>query len=122
MTKGRISSGETLAVLNSGNNKLMPRIAVIGHGKTSEGRVSTLMRIRPSTLERLSKVAIGPTYALLEVAILRMCEQLETAPEGEVSVIHMDTLAATEHDHELIRQAEERKAANPRNRTKVDSE
>lgn len=39
MTKGRISSSETLAILNSGNKKLMPRIAIIGHGKTTEGRV-----------------------------------------------------------------------------------
>lgn len=73
----RISAKDTLKALVGKEGQDKPRLAIIGSGIATKGRAHVMMKVRPSTLRRLEKVAFGPTYLLLEYALIKLIEDLE---------------------------------------------
>lgn len=70
----RISAKDTLAALVG---KDRPKLTIIGSAIATKGRAHVMMKVRPSTLRRLEKVTFGPTYLLLEYALVELIEKLE---------------------------------------------
>ena len=91
----RISAKETLAALKGDNP---PRLAIIGSAKATEGRTHVLMKIRPSTVHRVHAVALGPMYLILEHALMKLCDELESMPPGMVRTIDAAIFNASPED------------------------
>jgi hypothetical protein len=107
----RISAAETLAALNQ---EVAPKLVIIGHSISGKGRTSTMLRVRPTVMARLERVAVGPTYLLCEIALLEMIDRLEKAQPGELRVVRAETFNPSKEDLEMIAAAEDRKLENPR--------
>jgi hypothetical protein len=50
------------------------------------------LRLKPELIERLRKVASGPTYLLTQVALEEMCEKLEAAEPSSIRIIRAEDL------------------------------
>jgi hypothetical protein len=85
----------------------LPKLWVRGSSVLT-GRRSTLLRIRPTLVQRLEAQSYGPLYLLLEHAVERLCEELEAAPEGSVKTLDAEAMNPSREDIELV-EATERK-------------
>ena len=106
----RVSAAETLAALKS---KTPPKLTIIGSAQATRGRVHAMMKIRPSTLKRLQAVALGPTYLLLEHALLRLVEDLERMPDGHITTVDAASFNPSDEDVAVVEEAKKRTKENP---------
>ena len=104
----RLSNETSLAAFAAAYEANGPRLVVLGQGSFA-GRVSSLIKVRPTLWERLGELAAGQQYLLVDVALQVLIDHLENRNPAEVLVIKAANLAATEEDHELAREAKENK-------------
>lgn len=104
----RLSNENSLAAFAAAYEGGGPRLVVLGQGSFA-GRVSTLIKVRPTLLERLGELAAGQQYLLVDVALQALIDHLEKRDPADVLVVKAANLAATDADHELVRQAKEKK-------------
>lgn len=97
----RISARDTLKALVS---KDKPKLAIIGSGIATKGRAHVMMKVRPSTLRRLEKVAFGPTYLLLEYALVKLIDELENLSPIEAYNVDASKLDPTQEEIDEIAQ------------------
>ena len=74
----RVSKAAVIAELE--NQSSTKKLIISGSSISTAGRVTTLMKIRPSLMRRVEELCLGPTYLLLELALEELCESLEAAP------------------------------------------
>lgn len=86
----------------------LPKLWVRGSSVLT-GRRSTLLRIRPTLVQRLEAQSYGPLYLLIEHALEQLCEQLEAAPEGSVKTIDAEAMNPSREDLEIVEAAERKR-------------
>lgn len=69
--------------LDLANATEIPKLLVLGKGSL-QGRAMHALRIRPELMSRLKRIAAGPTYLLVELAIEGLCEKLEAQADTKV--------------------------------------
>lgn len=74
----RVSKAQVRAEIE--NPASTKKLIISGSSISTVGRVTTLMKVRPSLLRRVEGLCLGPTYLLLELALEELCESLETLP------------------------------------------
>ena len=74
----RVSKADVIAELENPNS--VKKLIISGSSISTMGRVTTLMKVRPSLLRRVEGLCLGPTYLLLELALEELCESLEALP------------------------------------------
>lgn len=89
---------------------MSPLRLVIRGSSVMEGRLASLMRIRPSLLKRLRAVAIGPTYLIIDVLLQAALAELEKP--GKQHDIKAEDLDPTPEDFALLEE-EMRPKARP---------
>ena len=104
----RLSNETSLAAFAAAYEADGPRLVVLGQGSFA-GRVSSLIKVRPTLLERLGELAAGQQYLLVDVALQALIYHLEKRDPADVLVVKAANLAATDADHELVREAKEKK-------------
>ena len=67
----------------------VPKLLIMGRGQMA-GRAMHAMRITPELVERVKKCAAGPLYLVVQVALERLCEQLEN--QENIQVIKAEDL------------------------------
>jgi hypothetical protein len=67
-------------VLDLANISEIPRLMIIGRGQL-QGRAMHALRLRPELVENVKKVAAGPMYLIVEVALRRLIEDLAERQE-----------------------------------------
>jgi len=83
-----------------------PSIVVAGTS-TLDGRMSTLLRIRPTVVERVKRVSIGPLYLIIEYALEQLCERAEA---GEKFMIYAENMSAGPDDKEIMQRSRKEQA------------
>ena len=79
----RISSKDTLSALL---REERPKLTIIGSAIATKGRANIMMKVRPSTLRRLQQLTFGPTYLVLEYALVELIKTLEAkGPEETIN-------------------------------------
>ena len=81
------------------------RVVVAGSA-SSQGRKSHLLKLRPSLVENLKRVAHGPVYLLAELAIERFIADLDGRPRRQVEMVEASDMAAGHRDFQLLDLAE----------------
>ena len=76
----RVSKADVLREIK--NKASTKKLIIAGSSVSTKGRVTTLMKIRPSLLERLDELCLGPTYLILEYAVQGLVDKLENTVEG----------------------------------------
>ena len=104
----RLSTDSSLAALAAATSTQGPRLVVIGQGSFS-GRVSSLIKIRPTLWSRLEKLAAGQQYLLVDLALQMLIDQLEKRNPADVLVVRAASLAATAEDQFIANEAKSRK-------------
>ena len=93
-----------------------PRLVVI-NSSTSVGRVRQMLRLRPTLVNRIKGLAVGPMYILIEVALEKLALDLEAMEPGTLRVVDASTMDPTPDDavaFELVpKQRGGRKAKKP---------
>lgn len=57
------------------------KLVIYGNSVSTQGRITTLMKIRPSLMRRVESLVLAPTYLTLELALEELCDSLEQLPE-----------------------------------------
>ena len=74
----RVSKADVINELENPNS--VKKLIISGSSISTMGRVTTLMKVRPSLLKRVEKICLGPTYLILEMALEELCDSLEALP------------------------------------------
>lgn len=83
-----------------------PKLYIRGRS-TLDGRLATTLRIRPSLIEDLEKVAVGPLYLLVDVAIQRLIQELINMPHDAPSIaIAGESMDPGVYDRVLLEEAD----------------
>jgi len=61
----------------------VPKLIIIGRGQLNNRKLYAC-RLRPESIDRLRKVASGPDYLLIDLAVNRLCDVLERQENSEV--------------------------------------
>ena len=72
----RLSNETSLAAFAAAYQANGPRLVVLGQGSFA-GRVSSLIKVRPTLWERLGELAAGQQYLLVDVALQVLIDHLE---------------------------------------------
>ena len=89
MARKKAADTSTVTMTISGGS--VPKIMILGRGRM-HGRKLHAVRVRPETLERLARNVSGPMYLALELAVDRLCDQLEKQAPGQAEIIHAESL------------------------------
>ncbi len=84
-----------------------PSIIVAGTS-TLEGRMSTLLRIRPTVVERVKRISVGPLYLIIEHALEQLCERAEN---GQQFMIYAEKMSPGPADKAIMERARDDQAA-----------
>jgi len=87
--------------LIKGERRGRPNIVVAGQSNL-DGRMSTLLRVRPTLMQELRSVSVGPAYLMIEFALQ---ELIRRAKDGEEITIYAEDMAPTKEDQALLAQA-----------------
>jgi hypothetical protein len=68
-----------------------PVVVITGRGRT-EGRVSTLVRLRPEVVKEIKSLVDGPLYLTIELALRHYARDLRTRKLGSVEMIKASDL------------------------------
>lgn len=80
-----------LAALPSQPAETRPVVVITGRGRT-EGRVSTLVRLRPQVVQEIKSLVDGPLYLTIELALRHYAKDLRTRALGSVEMIKASDL------------------------------
>ncbi len=80
-----------------------PRLVVL-NSSTSEGRMRQMLRLRPTLVKRVRELTVGPMYIIIEVALQKMCEDLEALEPGTLRTVDAATMDPTPEDAEAFDQ------------------
>lgn len=83
-----------------------PKLYIRGRS-TLDGRLATTLRIRPSLIEDLERVAVGPLYLLVDVAVQRLIAELMDMPKDAPSIaIAAESMDPGVYDRALLQEAD----------------
>jgi len=68
------------------SNDTRPVVVITGRGRT-EGRVSTLVRLRPEVVKEIKCLVDGPLYLTIELALRHYAKDLRARSPGSVEMI-----------------------------------
>ena len=77
--------------LRMADGATIPRLMIVGRGQM-HGRKLHAIRIKPQVAERLGKIVSGPLYLAVEIAITRLCDQLESHDTSTVEIVRAEDL------------------------------
>jgi len=80
-----------LAALPSQPAETRPVVVITGRGKT-EGRASTLVRLRPEVVKEIKSLVDGPIYLIIELALRHYAQALRVREPGSVEMIKASDL------------------------------
>ena len=76
-----------------------PKLVIQGHS-TLTGRASSLLRVRPTLVEDINKVCVGPQYMIIDVALQLLLSQLNE--RSKPLVIKAETLNPSQEDVDIL--------------------
>lgn len=78
-----------------------PRLVVL-NSSTSDGRMRQMLRLRPSLVKRVRELTVGPIYIIIEVALEKLCQELEALEPGTLRTVDAATMDPTPEDAEAF--------------------
>lgn len=92
----RVSKADVIAEIE--NAESIKRLIISGSSVSTKGRVTTLLKVRPSLLRRVDELCLGPTYLILEHALEELIEKLEAIPQGLKQAVKAAKLDPSDED------------------------